>query len=107
MHAIRGAIDHTVPITSFNRGQAGRLFAEVKRSGAKVVMKNNVAECVLLSPQEYIQLMDELNDARLLAQALKRIRALDENALLSPQDVLRELNITQADLEAAGEVHVE
>ena len=29
-------------------------------------MKNNTAECVLLSPDEYIRLMDELNDAAAL-----------------------------------------
>ena len=42
------AIQNTVPISQFNRGLAGQIFEDVKTHGAKVVMKNNVAECVLL-----------------------------------------------------------
>ena len=66
MTSVMSAIKNTVPITQFNRGLAGKIFEEVKQTGAKVVMKNNMAECVLLSPEEYVRLMDELNDARLL-----------------------------------------
>ena len=69
MASVMSAITNTVPITQFNRGLAGKIFEEVKQCGAKVVMKNNVAEWVLISPDEYVRLMDELNDARLLAVA--------------------------------------
>lgn len=69
MDAIRGAIENTVSISLFNKGLAGRIFEDVKRYGAKVVMKSNSAECVLMSPEEYVRLMDEVNDARLLAEA--------------------------------------
>ena len=69
---IRSALENTIPISQFNRGLAGKIFEEVKRYGAKVVMKNNIPECVLLSPEEYIRLLDEANDARLLATAAQR-----------------------------------
>ena len=42
---IASAIRNTVPISLFNRGLAGKIFNEVKQSGAKVVMKHNAAEC--------------------------------------------------------------
>lgn len=38
---IRSAIENTISISQFNRGLAGKIFDEVKRHGAKVVMKNN------------------------------------------------------------------
>ena len=60
MDSIRSAIENTVSISLFNRGLAGKIFNEVKHYGAKVVMKNNTPECVLLSPEEYIRLLDEL-----------------------------------------------
>ena len=47
MASVMSAITNTVPITQFNRGLAGKIFDEVKQCGAKVVMKNNTAECVL------------------------------------------------------------
>ena len=67
MRSVVSAIQNTVPISSFNKGIAGKIFREVRATGAKVVIKNNVPECVLISPEEYVQLMDELSDARLLA----------------------------------------
>lgn len=75
MSSVMSAIQKTVPISQFNKGLAGKIFEEVKRTGAKVVMKNNTAECVLLSPEEYTQLIDEMNDAKLLAIALQRTKS--------------------------------
>ena len=98
MASVVSAITNTVPITQFNRGLAGKIFEDVKRSGAKVVMKNNAAECVLLSPEEYVRLMDEVNDARLLAVATERMAHYDPSALISEEEMNRRLGVTAADL---------
>lgn len=99
MANIIGAIQNTIPISLFNRGQAGKIFEEVRRFGAKVVMKNNTAECVLLSPEEYISLMDEVNDARLLNIAAERMEHFDSNKLVSQEEIDREFGFTEDDLE--------
>ena len=44
MKSVMSALRDTVPINQFNRGLAGKIFEEVKKSGAKVVMKNNTAQ---------------------------------------------------------------
>lgn len=98
MASVVSAITNTVPITQFNRGLAGKIFEDVKRSGAKVVMKNNAAECVLLSPEEYVRLMDEVNDARLLAVATERMAHYDPSTLISEEEMNRRLGVTAADL---------
>ena len=107
MNSIRGAIENTVPISQFNRGLAGQIFEDVRRSGAKVVMKNNAAECVLLSPEEYIRLLDELADAQLLAEANQRVAGMDKSKLLSQSDVEQALGITPDDYAQAPEVELE
>ncbi len=107
MPSVISAVTNTVPISQFNRGRAGQIFEDVKRSGAKVVMKNNTAKCVLLSPDEYVRLMDELNDARLLAIANERMQSFSPDALVSEEEVLRHLGISQAELDAADEVEFE
>ena len=91
MTSVMSAIKNTVPITQFNRGLAGKIFEEVKQTGAKVVMKNNMAECVLLSPEEYVRLMDELNDARLLAVASERMTHYDPSKLISEEEMNRQI----------------
>ena len=107
MASVVSAITNTVPITQFNRGLAGKIFEDVKRSGAKVVMKNNAAECVLLSPEEYVRLMDEVNDARLLAVATERMAHYDPSTLISEEEMNRRLGMTAADLADFDEVDIE
>ena len=104
MASVMSAITNTVPITQFNRGLAGKIFDEVKQCGAKVVMKNNTAECVLISPDEYVRLMDELNDARLLAVASERMAHFDPSTLISEEEMNRRLGVTEDDLSGFDEV---
>lgn len=101
------AIKNTISISLFNRGLAGKIFEEVKTTGAKVVMKNNTAECVLLAPDEYVRLMDEVNDARLLILANERMQQYNPSTLLSGDEVFRKLGICDTDLESYNEVEFE
>lgn len=107
MADVTSAIRNTVPITLFNRGLAGKIFEEVKQQGSKVVMKNNTPECVLLSPEEYLHLMDEVNDAKLAALAAERMQHFDPAAAISAEEVYRSHGITEADLAGMDEVEFE
>lgn len=107
MANIASAIKDTISISLFNRGFAGKIFEEVKQTGAKVVMKNNVAECVLLSPEEYIRLMDEVNDARLLTIATERLKNYNPTATLSEEEMNARLGITNDDLTDFERVEIE
>lgn len=107
MNNIVSAIRDTISISLFNRGLAGKIFEEVKQSGAKVVMKNNTAECVLLSPEEYMSLIDEINDARLLTIASERFEHYDPETAVSGDELYRELGITREALDNCGEVEIE
>lgn len=107
MGSVLSAITNTIPISLFNRGFAGKIFEEVKQCGAKVVMKNNTAECVLLSPDEYVRLMDEINDARLLAIATERMAHYDPSTVISSDEMNRRLGITDEDLAGYDEVELE
>ena len=107
MANITSAIRDTVSISLFNRGLAGKIFDDVKQSGAKVVMKNNAAECVLMSPDEYVKLMDEVNDARLLTVANARMQNFNKDSLVSGKELYEELGITKEDLDSIGEAEIE
>ena len=107
MGSVLSAITNTIPTSLFNRGLAGKIFEEVKQCGAKVVMKNNAAECVLLSPEEYVRLMDEVNDARLLAIAAERFANYDPANVITEEEMDKRLGITEADLEGFEEVELE
>lgn len=107
MESVVSAITNTIPISQFNRGLAGKIFEDVKQSGAKVVMKNNTAECVLLSPEEYVRLIDELNDARLLALANERLAKADPASFISEEEMEERLGVRAEDLAGFDEVDIE
>ncbi len=44
MTAILGTTNKTVPFSAFNKGKAGEIFAEVRRSGPRIVMNGTKAE---------------------------------------------------------------
>ena len=107
MPTVLSAIEKTVPISQFNRGLAGQIFSDVKASGSKVVMKNNVAEVVLVSPDEYVEIMDTINDYLLLTMAVERMSSYDPGMLISEEEMDKRLGITQNELDSIGEVEFE
>lgn len=89
-------LDSIIPISLFNKGKANQIFSDVKKTGIRVVVKNNTPECVLLSPENYQKMIDEYEDAMLLNEALKR---LSESATyISQEDILKKEGITVSDL---------
>ena len=107
MDSVISAIENTIPISQFNRGLAGKIFSDVKLTGAKVVMKNNMPECVLLSPEEYVKLVDAANDAELFALAAGRLEKVDPAAFVSMDEVNRKYGISEKELEGYDEVEFE
>ena len=107
MSSVISAIEKTVPISQFNRGLAGQIFSDVKNNGSKVVMKNNVAEAVLVSPDEYVEIMDTINDYLLLTLAVERMSSYDPDTLISEEEMDERLGISQEELDSVGEVEFE
>lgn len=70
-------LDRVVPISRFNKGEATKIFSEVKETGTKYVFKNNLPECVLLSPEMYDQMVENLIDMELYIEALERVNRAD------------------------------
>ena len=53
----KNLLKNVVPISRFNKGEAGKIIEEVKTEGMKIIIKNNIPECVLISSQDWDSLM--------------------------------------------------
>ena len=62
MTSVVSAIDNIVSISQSSCGLEVKALSEKKTNGPKVVMKYNFAGAVILSPDEYIKMMDALSD---------------------------------------------
>lgn len=103
MNTAKDIMSAIVPISRFNKGEAGKVFDEVSKEGAKIVIRNNIPTCVLLNPQEYENMIEELENYRLYVEASKRINSPDYKTI-SEKEVMKRLNITDKDID---EVEVE
>ena len=90
-------LNSIVPISRFNKGEANRIFTEVKNDGIRIVVKNNTPECVLISPKDYQALVERYEDALLMAEANNRLP--NNVGYISHNDILNDLNINEQDLE--------
>ena len=102
---IKNVMDAIVPITRFNRGEAGKVFEEVSQYGVKVVVKNNVPACVLVKPEQYDAMMDALEDFALYVEAQKRSDVAEE-ASMSTESLMKQLGISRDEIHEA-EVDIE
>lgn len=98
MHALKtvNLLKSMIPISYFNKGMANKIFADVKLNGTRIVVKNNVPECVLMSPDEYQTMMEEYENAVLYAEAQRR--ASDDAKALTQAEVLLKHGFSEAEL---------
>jgi PHD/YefM family antitoxin component YafN of YafNO toxin-antitoxin module len=95
-------LDALVPISRFNKGEASKIMDEVQHAGYKIVVKNNVPACVMVSPERYKQMMERVENEHLLSLALQRL-SNDNGIYHTTEAVLSELGISQADIDSLPE----
>jgi antitoxin StbD len=98
-------VNHIVPITRFNRGEANKIFEELKETGVKTVFKNNLPVGVLIEPEQYDEMLELLEDYALNFEAERRSQN-SSMELLSESQVMEKLNITESDL-GEGDVEID
>ena len=96
-----------IPVTRFNKGEAGKILDEVAYSGAKVIVKNNYPAAIMLSPESYESLLEKIEDAEDYALAVLRESSGDNKKTFSQEEVMKEFGITDKDLENAEEAELE
>lgn len=100
-------LNSLVPISHFNRGQASRIFDRLHTENQLVVLKNNAPAAVILSPAEYSRLMEMEEDYHLLLLAQERLANTDMKKARSMADVMKDLGITQEEIDEAEDVEIE
>jgi hypothetical protein len=99
-------LDSLVPITEFNRDQASKIFDRLHSESRLIVIKNNQPAAIILSPSEFQRLSEMEEDYTLLLEATRRLKE-DSSSMYSREDVMSELDISEADLADTGDVVME
>lgn len=105
--SMKNVMNRIIPISRFNRGEANKIFEEVKETGVKAVLKNNVRVGVIVEPEQYDAMIELLEDYALFFEAEERMKKAETEGFLSQEQVLKNHNITQADLDNMEDVEIE
>ena len=90
-------LNSIIPISRFNKGQANKIFSEIKKIGTGIVVKNNVPECILMSPQDYQQMMEEYENALLIAESQKRLS--EKTDYIAQDTIMKKYDLSESDLD--------
>jgi len=91
-------INSLVPISRFNKGEASKIFEELRETGFKIVLKNNSPACVLLTPEAYEEMLETIENYRLLLEAKNRMEQADAKDFISSDQVMQELGINEEEI---------
>lgn len=94
-----------IPVSRFNKGEAAKIFEEVLKAGMKIAVKNNKPACVLISPEKFESMMEEIENLQLMIEAENRIA--EGGSSISFQEVLSKNNINEDDLDGWEDVEIE
>lgn len=107
MVSMAGALDSLVSISQFNKGYASRIFDKLKEKKQMVVLKNNEPAAILLSPEEYSRLTEIEEDYLLLCESVRRMEHSKNEPVFSMEEVIKELGITQEELNTLPDPEIE
>jgi len=96
-----------VSITQFNKGQAAKIFDRLKTERRIIVLKNNAPSAILLSPDEYLRLLEIEEDSYLLNLAEQRLAGYKPGDGIPYEEALVQMGLTHEDIENAEDVEIE
>lgn len=105
--SMKKLMNQIVPISRFNKGEASKICEEVHETGVKAVLKNNVRVMMLVEPNQYDEMVELLEDYALLFEAEERMKTTEIEGFLSQEQIMKNHNISQADLDNTADVEIE
>lgn len=97
---LRDALDHMISVSELGRGQASKVIQLVKSKKEQfIVVKNNKPEAIIMSIEEYNDLMESKEELELLLLATERVNKSDASEHKDFDQLLEEEGITHDELD--------
>lgn len=107
---ILGLVGRLVSVSDFSKGKTAKIFDDIKKNQSEyIVLKNNQPAAILLSLEEYSEIVTKAKKMESLLERIEEIRILKEAKRVSkgykPQeadsfyDVLSELGISRKEID--------
>ena len=101
---LRDIIRRFISVSDLSRGMASKIIQRVgKNKEQYIVVKNNKPEAVILSVDEYTNLLEASENLELLQTANERIKNFNQQETLSHDEILKQYNISEERLDKLAE----
>ena len=101
---LRDIIGRLISVSDLSRGMASKIIQRVgKNKEQYIVVKNNKPEAVILSVDEYTNLLEASENLELLQTANERIKNFNQQETLSHDEILKQYNISEERLDKLAE----
>ncbi|MBR0575636.1 type II toxin-antitoxin system Phd/YefM family antitoxin [Proteiniclasticum sp. BAD-10] len=87
----------SIDISCFNGRKASRIFEEIRTEGTKIVLQQSKPVGVILAPEVYLALLEQLEELNLLVVANERLTHGSPETVSFPEALYR-LGLTQDNL---------
>lgn len=102
MPSVSELFKNFIPITDLNKGKASQIIDDLKKTGFKVILKNNRPEAVLITPaqfEEMLAMKEEMEEMALALEALRRLESFEPAQAVSHEAVLAEFGLSPKELD--------
>lgn len=97
---LREMLDRLISVSDLSRGMASKIIQQVgNNKNQYIVVKNNKPEAVILSVDEYTELLEAKENLELLQMADNRMKNFRQNETLSHDDILKEYNVSEEQID--------
>lgn len=97
---LKDFLSKLISVSDLSRGMASKIIQKVNKDKEQyIVVKNNKPEAVIISVDEYIELLEAKEDLQLLQMAEERIKNSNLNQAISRENVLERYNIKEESLD--------
>ncbi|NSW90359.1 MAG: type II toxin-antitoxin system Phd/YefM family antitoxin [Firmicutes bacterium] len=97
---LRDVIGRLISVSDLSRGMASKIIQRVgKNKEQYIIVKNNKPEAIILSVDEYTDLLETKENFELLKMANERIKNFNQNETLTRDDIIKEYNISEERLD--------
>lgn len=97
---LRGMIGRLISVSDLSRGMASKIIQQVGKNREQyIVVKNNKPEAVILSVDEYTELLEVRENFELLQMANARMKNFNQLETLSHDDILKHYDISEEKLD--------
>ena len=97
---LRNILGHIISVSDLGRGKASKVISEIEKNNDQyIVIKNNKPQAVILSIDEYNNLLESKEELELLLMASSRIKEINSDEYTDMSDVMKDFGIEDEELD--------